>query len=109
MSTVEVLECIKPFVPFVLSFILAMVAIIGWRRHRETGFFVLAVWALLMVGNELILRFGFRAGSDFLNQKIGRNETNALFTFIFFTQELIYHGGLLAAAALLVFRRKQSK
>ena len=109
MSLADILEYVRRFVPFALSLALAVVALIGWRRHKEMGFLVLALWALLIVCNETLLRFGLAPARAFLNQKIGQPETDQLVAVVLFVESLLYHCGLLFAVALLVFRRKGSR
>jgi energy-coupling factor transporter transmembrane protein EcfT len=106
VSLADILENVRRFLPFVLSLLLAVVALIGWRRHREIGFLVLALWALLIVVNETLIRFGLAPAREFLNQKIGQPETDGLVEVFLCVESLLYHCGLLAAVALLVFRRK---
>lgn len=106
VSLADILENVRRFAPFVLSLLLALVALIGWRRHKEIGFLVLGLWALVIVVNESLIRFGLAPARQFLNQKIGQPETDQLVAVVLFVESLLYHCGLLAAVALLVFRRK---
>jgi len=80
------------------------VAWVGWRRKRHIGYFVITVWALVVLINLFMFRVIMNAMSPLVNELFPGTDPTAITMLGYMFAHAVPFILLLAGLALLVFR-----
>lgn len=102
-NAIQSLSLISSICFFVMFIVMGVIAVFGWKRHRQTGYLILLAWALLSVG--LVLS---RSALPFVAQWIagamgGNIDNTMLFVALNMLSSLACTVVLCLALAMLVF------